>query len=51
MVHYVLAKIGMKRKPVYRFEHTTSREQLIYDDYIVNQFLRACLSGQTNNIL
>ena len=51
MVHYTLANSGMTRKHVYRFHHTTSREQLIYDECIVNQLLRACLLGQTNNLL
>ena len=46
--HYVLAKCGMKRQQINIFDSTTSREQLIYE-CIVNQLLRACLSGQTNN--
>ena len=32
MVHCALDKGGIKRKQVYRFDPTTSREQLIYDD-------------------
>ena len=49
-VHYALAKSGVKGKQVYRFDPTTSREQLIYDEYIVDQlFLRpVCRARQTS---
>ena len=49
-VHYWLAKSGLKRKQVYRFDHTASTEQLMYE-CIGSQFLRACLSGQRKNFI
>ena len=50
-LHYALAKSDMKRKQVYRLDHTTSTGQLICDEYIVNQYLGTSVSRQTNNFL
>ena len=56
LIHYfaLVDQSGMQRKHVYRYDHTTSRMQLIYDEgncefAIVNPFLRPCLSDYTNN--
>ena len=47
----VKVKSGLTRKQIYRIYHTTSREQLIYDVWNVNQFLRVCSSYQSHSFL
>ena len=50
-VNYALAKSAMKWKQFYRFDRTTDRDPVIYDESIGNLVLRACLYSPIYNIL
>ena len=47
---YAQTKCGMKLKQVHRFDFTTSREQLIHDERIMNRFFKT-LSVRTDKQL